>query len=124
MGYGPHPAVVDQVAEKLGSKPVGSAMQYGRLVSPSRKKKATTLDMNNELVMMSPSLGDRKARFRWSKEYDQFLASCMALVGDEYKSSQAFKDVTNLFGIPSVSARAQWKYILKRLEEMKKGQTQ
>ncbi|KAF9213022.1 hypothetical protein BGZ59_006021 [Podila verticillata] len=121
--YGPHPAVMNQVAEKLGSKPVGSAVHYGRLVSPSRKKKATTLDTNIESVMMSPSLDDRKARFLWSREYDQFLASRMALVGDEYKSSQAFKDVANVFGIPSLRARARWNYILKRLEEMK-GQTQ
>lgn len=122
--YGSHPAVMDQVAEKLGSKPVGSAVHYGRLVLPSRKQKSTTLDTNIESVVTTHSLKDKKARFLWSKEYDQFLASRMALVGDEYRSSQAFKDVADVFGISSVSARARWKYVLRRLEEMKKGQTQ
>ncbi|KAF9330077.1 hypothetical protein BG006_006944 [Podila minutissima] len=117
--YGRHPAVLAQVAERLGAPRIGSAGTYTRLVQPSKRNRLATSDEAAE----SPSLGTLKDRFLWSKEYDQFLANRMALVGVKYKYRlEAYVDVANVFGIKPTNVSGRWKRILKRVEEENKKQ--
>ncbi|KAF9314154.1 hypothetical protein BG003_004467, partial [Podila horticola] len=86
--YRRHPAVLAQMAKKLGARPQGSATTYERLVRSMRQDR------------LKSSSDTTKKSFLWSKEYDQFLASRMALVGVKYKSQlDAFNDVASVFDI-------------------------
>ncbi|KAF9311018.1 hypothetical protein BG003_007849 [Podila horticola] len=115
--YGRHPAVLEQVAGRLGAPRIASASTYNRLIRSSKRNRPATLDEATE----SPSLGTVKNKFLWSKEYDQFLVSRMALVGKKYKSRrEAYADVANVFDIKTNSVAARWSRILKYVEEENK----
>ncbi|KAG0343960.1 hypothetical protein BG005_002093, partial [Podila minutissima] len=91
--YGRHPAVLAQLAEKLGARPLGCATTYERVVRSLRQDR-----------LKWSSLETTKPRFLWSKEYDQFLACRMALVGVKYRSQlDAFNDVASVFDIKTLS---------------------
>ncbi|KAF9217645.1 seryl-tRNA synthetase [Podila verticillata] len=116
--YGRHPSVQTQVGEKLGASPSSCTLTYHRLVQSPKRKQRSDKDEVIESTMKSPSSRKTNTSFLWSKEYDLFLASRMALVGEKYKSrKEAFVDVANVFDVSVESVSGRWRYILRRLAE-------
>lgn len=71
--------------------------------------------------MKSPSPRKKNTLFMWSKEYDQFFMSRMALVGEKYKSrKEAFMDVTDMFDEAAQNVSGRWRYFLMHIDRDKR----